>query len=419
MFDFDRWQEVFSTLSHNRVRTFLTAFGVFWGIFLLVVMLGFSKGLWLGATRSMQNLTNNVVYVWGQARALPYRGMKAYSSVPLNVADAEPMRRVAGVKVLAPGIELGGWQAGVPVTRNEYQGHFRILGDFPEFKHFERFHNFEGRLLNERDMRERRKVAVVGDRVREVLFPEKERKRSPIGEYICVRGVYFLVVGTYQTTWPGDSGERALATIHIPFTTFQATYRTNDRVGYFAVELEPDAPALTTEQSLRQVVARNHSVHPEDPTGVGSYNSAKDVERAQRLFAGIVGFTWFVSVATLLAGLLGVSNIMLISIKERTSEFGVRKALGATPGAIVSLVLQEALVLTALAGYAGLVVGVIGLRVANGILKNDDGPLGPPSIELGTAVVAALVVVLGGIVAGVVPARRAVSVPAVEALRVE
>ncbi len=124
------------------MRTFLTACGVFWGIFLLVVMLGFSKGLWLGATRSMQNLTDNVVYVWGQARALPYRGMRAYSSVFLNTGDIEPLARVHGVKVLGPGIELGGWQAGVPVTRNEFQGHFRILGNFPEFEHFERFHDF-------------------------------------------------------------------------------------------------------------------------------------------------------------------------------------------------------------------------------------------------------------------------------------
>lgn len=418
MFEWDRWQEVFATLSHNRVRTFLTACGVFWGIFMLVVMLGFSKGLWLGVTRSMQNLTNNVVYVWGQVRTMPYRGMRAYSSVPLHVRDTEPMRNVPGVKVLAPGIELGGWQAGVPVTRNEFQGHFRILGDFPEFKHFERFHDFQGRLLNETDMAERRKVAVIGDRVREVLFPDKSAA-SVVGEYICVRGVYFLVVGTYHTTWPGESGERALTTIHIPFTTFQATYRMNDRVGFFAVELEADAPAEATEQALRRVLARNHTVHPDDPTGVGSYNSAKDVERARRLFAGIVGFTWFVSIATLLAGLLGVSNIMLVSVRERTSEFGVRKALGATPGAIVGLVLQEALVLTALAGYAGLVAGVIALRVASSFLTPGEGPLGPPAIDLTSAVAAALAVVFGGVVAGVVPARLAVSVPAVEALRVE
>lgn len=419
MFDWDRWQEVFATLSHNRLRTFLTACGVFWGIFLLVVMLGFSKGLWVGATRSMQNLTNNVVYVWGQARSLPYRGMRAYTDVPLDTGDTEALRSVPGVQVVAPGIELGGWQAGVPVTRNEFQGHFRILGDFPEFRHFQRFHNFQGRLINERDVNERRKVAVIGDRVREVLFPDKSSAESAIGEYICVRGVYFLVIGTYETSWPGDSGARALTTIHVPFTTFQSTYGTTDRVGYFAVELSPDASALETEQRLRHVLARNHSVHPDDPSGIGSYNSAKDVERAQRLFAGISGFSWFVSVATLLAGLLGVSNIMLISVKERTSEFGVRKALGATPGSIVSLVLQEAFVLSALAGYTGLVVGVLALRLVGNLLENDDGPLGPPSIELGVALVAALVVVVGGVIAGVAPARRAVSVPAVEALRVE
>ncbi len=161
--------------------------------------------------------------------------------------------------------------------------------------------------------------------------PTKTPSYSPVGEYICVRGVYFLVVGTTHTSSPGESGERALATIHIPFTTFQSTYRTNGRVGYFAVELEPDAPALPTEQALRAVVARNHSVHPEDPTGVGSYNSAKDVERAARLFGGIVSFTWFVSVATLLAGLLGVSNIMLISIKERTSNLVFARRSGQHP----------------------------------------------------------------------------------------
>lgn len=415
--DLDRWHEVLATLGQNKLRTFLTACGVFWGILLLVIMLGFGKGLWLGAVKNMGGLTHNVVYVWGQNTSMPYAGFKPGRWVRLTTADIEPLRtEVPGVRRLAPRFEVGGWQQGLSVTRGEHQGNFTVVGDYPEFLHVGVFTGLQGRFINELDMRHRRKTAVIGQRVQEILFPNGE---DPVGQSIQVRGVSFDVVGTLQVDLPGDDGTRANSTIHVPFPTAQVTFDGDERVGWFAIELDPTAPAAAVEQEVRDLLKRRRGVHPDDKQALGSYNSARDAERARRLFSGIRFFTWFVSIATLMAGLLGVSNIMLISVRERTKEFGVRKALGATPWSIVSLVIQESALLTLLAGYAGFVAGVGVLELATELIASGQSPLGPPSIEIGTGLIATLVIAVGGVVAGVAPARHAAAIRPVEALRAE
>jgi putative ABC transport system permease protein len=416
MIDLDTWQEVFSTLQKNVLRTVMTAWGIFWGTFMLVVMLGFGNGLELGVTQNMVGFAGNNVFLWGGRTTLAHAGMTPGRSVRLDTDDVDAVRRVDGVEAVAYGVELGGWRDGNNVTYREKTGNFGVKGDTTAFLDVALDRPYLGRFINEYDMRERRKVTVIGEAVRRMLFPDEV---NPIGEYVSVRGVHFQVVGVMDSEQPGDEGDRNNSTLLVPFTSFQAAFNSGSRVGWIGVRALLGVDPIQLERSLRDVLGARHRAHPADQQAVGSFNKSKQHTRAQNLFRGVRAFVWFVCVATLLAGALGVSNIMLISVKERTREFGVRKALGATPGSIVRLVLREAGVLTALAGYLGLVAGVFGLELVGRFVGSGDGPLGAPSIDLTAALVAMLVLAIGGTVAGVAPARHASRIHPVVALRSE
>jgi putative ABC transport system permease protein len=242
---------------------------------------------------------------------------------------------------------------------------------------------------------------------------------DPIGEYLRIRGVYFQIVGVMASLQGGDEAERADNTVVVPFSTFQATFNGRDRVGAMAVRVGEGTDAEQLEQLLRRTLAARHRADPEDPQAIGSFNLSKQHARVRNLFQGVQAFVWFVCVCTLLAGALGVSNIMLISVKERTKEFGVRKALGATPLSVIGLVLQEAGMLTALAGYLGVVGGVLGLELLSRYAASGSGPLAAPSVDLTAALLATLVLVVAGLLAGIAPARHAARIRPVVALRSE
>lgn len=417
MFDLDTWQEVFSTLRKNVLRTVMTAWGVFWGAFMLVLMLGFGTGLQSGVSENMLGFAGNNVYAWGNRTRLPYQGLALGRRVQLNTGDIAALRaQVPELEALDPAIELGGWRDGNNVTRGGETGNFGVQGRFPEAAKVEHIVPYTGRFINDLDIKSRRKTAVIGEAVRRILFKDDE---APIGEFIKIRGVFFQVVGIVKSEEAGQSGDRNDNRIIIPFTSFQTAFNTRDDVGWFGLRLSADADPEQTEASVLQILRTNHRVHPDDRDAVGSYNQGKRFGRVENLFRGIRLFVWFVCATTLLAGALGVSNIMLISVKERTREFGVRKAIGASPGSIVRLVLQEATVLTALAGYLGIVVGVLLLELFPRMLATDSGPMGAPSIDLSAALIAVLVLAVSGAIAGVAPARHAASIQPVVALRSE
>ncbi len=417
MFDWDKWQELLSTLRHNKLRTFLTACGVFWGIFMLVLMLGFGNGLREGVTRNMVGFVTNSVFIWGQRTSMPHKGIQPGRWVKLNNGDVEALeRQLSGVEAVAPRIQLGGWRDGNVVSRREKVGSFGVMGDVPQFADVQGIVVDTGRFINPLDLAEHRKVAVIGAQVRNVLFSEDE---DPIGQTVQIKGVHFRVIGAYTSSRPGQDGERENSTLHIPFSTFQRAFNAKDRVGWFALLAAPGAVAADVERQAREVIRQHHTINPQDEQAIGSYNAGKEYSRVQNLFRGVEFFIWFVSITTLCAGALGVSNIMLVSVKERTREIGVRKALGATPWAITSLVLREALMLTMLAGYVGLFCGVVVLEGARVLMTDLGGPLGAPSIELWAALVACGVLVVTGIVAGIVPARHAARIHPVSALRYE
>lgn len=416
MLDLDAWKEIAASLARNKLRTFLTACGVFWGIFVLIVMLGLGDGLQRGTERNLGDLATRSVFVWSQRTSMPFKGLQPGRYVRFRNADIEAIHGVPGVDAVAPRIQLGGWRDGNNVAFGAKTANFSVLGDYPSFEQVEAFEVRKGRFINSRDLDEARKVCVIGDEVQRVLFGET----AAIGKYLMIQGVYFQVVGEVSSDKAGDQGERIRSSVFVPFSTFQRAFNQRDRVGWFALTASDDAPAEEVEASVRALLAARHKVDPRDEQALGSFNAAKEFGRVQGLFRGIRGFVWLVGILTLLSGVLGVSNILLITVKERTREIGVRKALGATPRAIVGMILKEAVALTSLAGYLGLVAGVAVLELLTVVVeKLPNAPLNRPEVDLSVALGAALVLVVSGAIAGIVPAHHAARISPVEALRAE
>jgi putative ABC transport system permease protein len=316
VFDADKWQEVIDTLRKNKLRTLLTAAGVFWGIFMLIVMLGFGSGFQRGIQTNVATFSHNSVYVWAERTSMAYDGLPPGRWVPFKTADIEPIRQIEGVEYLAPRIELGGWRDGSNVVRGNKTGNFSVNGDYPQFVMIQSLDFLAGRFINELDIQDRRKVAVIGKNVRDVLF---EAGEDPIGQYLKIRGVYFQVVGLFQTHQTGDEGDRQDQTIFVPFTTFQQAFNTGDTVGWFALTAHAHLSAVDIEKKVVTLLKQRHRIHPDDTQAVGSFNAAEEWGKITGLFAGINAFLWLVGIMTLLAGVLGVSNIMLIVVKRSGS----------------------------------------------------------------------------------------------------
>jgi putative ABC transport system permease protein len=417
MFDLDSWQEVWATLRKNRLRAALTACGVFWGMFMLMVLLGLGRGLERGVVKSLGGMALHSVYVWSQRTSMPYRGLQPGRYVKFTNQDIETIRRVPGVEYVAPRLQLGGWRDGQNITHGAKTGNFNVVGDVPEFPLVEPLIFERGRFINQRDMLEERKVAVIGELVLAQLFRPGE---SPIGQYIQVNGVNFLVVGQLKSLKSGDDGEKLSATVYVPFSTFQGAFNQRDHVGWFTVGAAPDYPAVWVEDSIKQALAEKHRIHPSDVQAFGSFNAADKFEKIEGLFRGIKAFVWMVGVLTLLAGMLGVSNILLITVKERTREIGIRKALGATPASIVAMVVKESLLLTALAGYLGLIGAVLTLEgFAKVLMRLPEAPVSRPEVDFSAALLAQSLLIAAGLIAAIMPARHAARVHPVEALRSE
>ena len=417
MFDLDRWQEIAGVMRKNKLRTLLTASGVFWGMFMLVLMLGMGNGLEKGVSANMLGFATNAVHVWGRRTTMPYQGMRPGRRIGYDNDDTPALQAIPDVEYLAPRNQLGGYRGGANVIRGTKTGNFAVMGDAPDYAKIQPMNFQDGRFINPLDMEDHRKVAVLGGQVVAELF---ERGEDPIGEYVRINGVYFQVVGWFEPEQAGDDADRFSATIHVPFSTFQRVFNYGDRVGWFAMTGKAHVSGSELEEQVRQVLAARHSIHPGDAQAIGSFNAEEEFGKVTKLFAGIRFLVWFVGIATMLSGVVGVSNIMLIVVKERTREIGLRRAIGATPASVVLLIVQEAIVLTMLAGYSGLVAGVGFLELVGWLIgPNAGGTLGQPEIDVLAAVGAAFVLVIAGAFAGVIPARGASRIKPVDALRAE
>ncbi len=417
MFDLDKWKEIWATLRSNRLRTFLTAFGVFWGILMLMAMLGFGSAIQSGSKRQMKGMATNLLFCWGQQTTESYDGLPPGRAVRFNTDDIELLRKLPAIEWLAPRLQLGGWQNNFTVSHESKNGTFTVMADYPALKNIIAFEYDAGRFINDRDIAESRKVVVIGKSVRDQLFEPDE---NPIGKYIKISGVYFEVVGLTRTLRSGGQGERDSNTLFVPFTTLKNSFNMGNRVGFFALTAKPGTDGPELERQVKETLKRHHRIAPTDDLAIGSFNMFVMFGKFQTFFLVLSIVSWVVGGATLLAGVIGVSNIMLITVKERTKEIGVRKALGATPFSIVSMVMKESIVLTIIAGLLGVAAGVGLLAATEAVLANmPDSPLGPPNIGLGTVSIAMGILVAAGAIAGVMPASHAASIKPIEALRAE
>ncbi|MFI5218752.1 MAG: ABC transporter permease [Bacteroidia bacterium] len=416
MFDIDKWQEIYSTLRKNPLRTILTAFGVFWGIFMLVIMLGSGNGLKNGVNQDFAGVKTNSFFVWAQRTSKPYLGMQPGRMFNYDNDDAVALKSIPELSVVAPRNQLGGYENVNTVIRGKKNGAFDIMGDYPQYNKIEARKMTDGRFINELDIKEKRKVAVIGSQVRDILF---EKTENAINDYIIINGIYFKVIGIFNPSGSGEDSEEQAKTIHVPFTSFQNAFNYGNRVGFFAITSKENIPASEAEDKVIALLKQRHKIAPEDQLAIGHWNMEKEFGKIQGLFMGISMLVWIVGIGTLLAGVIGVSNIMLIVVKERTKEIGIRRAIGAPPTAIVTQIILESVVLTSVAGYFGLVLGVGLLEVVSSAIGTSGGMFRNPEVDINIALKALTILIISGALAGLMPARRAVSVTTVDALRSE
>jgi putative ABC transport system permease protein len=416
MFDLDRWQEIYATITKHKLRTALTCFGVFWGIFMLVVMLGASKGFENGVMSTL-DIAANSVFVWSQKTSEPYKGLQPGRFIRFKTEDVEALReQVPELEVIAPRNMVGGT---LTIGRGTKTASFNVFGDYPDFFKVKPMDMLQGRFINSKDIYEKRKVIVVGEQVIKELFKEDERV---LGEYIEINGIFFKVVGVFRSKGRGEDIVEDAKTIFMPHSSMQQSFNQGKDIYWFAFLPKKGVPASLVERRVKEVLAERHWVAPTDLKAFGSANVEEQFNKIQGLFQGIAGFSWIVSIGTILAGIIGVSNIMLIVVKERTKEIGVRKALGATPWSIISLVITESVVITAFAGYLGLLLGVGLVEGINSLLKanNAEGEFfANPEVNMSVAIASLILLVIVGAMAGLIPASKAAKVNPVVALKDE
>jgi putative ABC transport system permease protein len=418
--DTDKWQEIFSTLGKHKLRTILTSFGVFWGIFMLTVLLGAGKGLENGATEDNPRVTNSVIMWSGAATQIPYQGMPVGRNIRLRAKDvADIQQHVDSVGFIKGQNSLGLYDALTPyVVYKNKNDSFAVQGAFTGIEDINSLKLIAGRALNEFDEQQRRKVAVIGERVRNQLF---EKDENPVGAHLTLNGISFQVIGVFQSFNPNNK-QAAEETLYIPNDTLRYSFNQVGWVGSFVLIPKPGISAQAMEDDVKKYLSKIKKVDPNEKGVFASYNRQTDHDKVDGLLTGIRFFSWFVAVCTIMAGAIGVGNIMLIVVKERTREIGLRKALGATPFSIVLMIMQESLFIVSIAGYSGLVVGTLLLEGITKVLNASGGNSSffrHPQIDFSTAITALIVLIISGVLASLLPASKAASVNPIIALQDE
>ena len=417
--DVEKWQEIFNTLGRHKLRTTLTAFGVFWGIFMLTALLGAGKGFENGVSDGFPRV-QNTVFIWSQGvTQLPYQGMPTGRQIKLQAEDIDEIsRNVASVGMIKGQNAVGLW-GGVPAytVYKSKNGAFAVQGGFPGLEGIMTMQIDEGRSFDALDEQQRRKVAIIGARVESQLFGKVERA---LGHDVTINGMSFQVIGVFHSLQNGNQQQEE-EKIYLPNDTLRYAFNQVGWVGNFVVLPKPGVQASVAEADVKRYLAKKYRVNPDDKGVFGSFNLQNEFDKVQGLFTGIKMFSWVVAIGTIFAGAIGVGNIMLIVVKERTREIGLRKALGATPASIVLMIMQESLFITAIAGYAGLVVGTLVIQAIATMLgpQGKPGFFSRPAVDFETAVTALVVLITAGVLASLMPARRAAAVNPIVALQEE
>lgn len=413
MFDLDKWQEIFATIRQNKLRTFLTALGVFWGVFMLVFLMGSGQGLQNGVTSQFGLKTKNALFVWSNRTSLPYKGLPPGRYNQLTSDDVIAIRsEIDHIQYMAPRM----WVPSGEITHGDNSAAFDVRGELPDLFHIEAMEMYKGRFINPKDESDRRKVCVIGHRVREVLFePEEE----VIGNSLEIRGTQYKIVGIFKSLQSGEDASEEEQTIYIPLSTAQQITNRHNEINWFVCTVEDDYDAAIVDVQVKELLKKRHRIHPDDPQGIRSDNVAEEFAEVMGLFFGIKFIVWVVGIGSLMAGVIGVGNIMLIIVKERTKEIGIRKAMGATPFSIISMILTESVFITTLAGYFGLIAGMGVILLMNLAVGEGGDFFANPEIDISVGLIAILVLVVSGALTGLIPAMQAANVNPVVALKDE
>ena len=417
MFDYDKWQEIFNTISKNKLRTFLTALGVFWGIFMLVVLMGAGTGFQNGVFSMMGGHARNAMYVWTNPTTMAYDGLQAGRFNWITNDDIEAIENDLGDILEEVSCRLG-LPSGEVAFKDKRES-FEVRGDTPHMLKIDAFDLKEGRFINEKDMEQRRKIVVIGQSVKDQLFGKNEEAIDPIGQFVKIQGIDYMVVGVVASDRKGENANEDNKSIFMPLTTAQQVTNRQGKIGRFVCTINTEYPVVVAEERIKTLLKKRHRIHPEDPRGVGTDNIEEEMKEIMGLFNGINFLVWFVGIGSLLFGIIGVGNIMLIVVKDRTKEIGIRKALGATPRSIVSMILLESVFITTLAGYMGLVVSIAVVYLMKMAAGTDVQFFTNPQIDLQMSVGALIILVIAGALTGLVPALQAANVNPVIALKDE
>lgn len=418
IFDYDTWQEIFSSIAKNKTRTVVTIIGVLWGIFIYITLSGSAKGLDNGFDREFQDMAMNSMFVWPQSTSIPYAGFKIGRSPRLTIQNVKTLKQqVPEIQYIAPR-NARGVRSGPPasVVYGDISRTYNIYGDYPEYTEISTKKIYKGgRFINNSDITNKRKVCVIGERTKKELFEEDD---NPVGKFIRIDNVYFQVVGVHKYN-PGGGFETD-GDIFIPFETFRNLYNTGDKVNWFVIAAYDNADVVAVEKKVKKALKRIHNVSPDDERAFGSFNLGELFNRIKGFADGMTFLSLVVGMATIIAGVIGIGNILLISVKERTKELGVRRALGATPAEVRIQIVLESIFLTLIAGVLGIILGAVALATINFFTQDlADFPYTNPTVPTPLVLGALLIMTVMGTLIGLIPAQRAVSIKPIDALREE
>ncbi|MFC1494004.1 ABC transporter permease [Thermodesulfobacteriota bacterium] len=411
MLNLDTWQEIFSTLSKNKLRAFLTGFSVAWGIFMLIILLGSGSGLENAMRLNFDRHLINSLIVWGGKTTMPYKGLKPGRYIRLTNEDYEQ------VKNNTPEVEIISSRYRLPGSNYvAYKGksvQFQIETVYPGYEAIDLLKILEGRFINNIDIQKNRKIAVISTEVKEELF----KNNNAIGEYIYVNGFFVKVVGVFEDN-DNDTSDQS---VYLPITTAQLIYGGKKDISVLTFTIPASSSvekAVEIEENVRNQISRIHKFDPEDDRAIGISNSIEQLGRIMPIFNSIRLFHWIIGIMTIIAGIVGVSNIMTIAVKERTREIGIRKALGARPVSIIGMIMQEAVLITSASGFIGLLTGIGFLELIRENLPKNEYFYNPEA-DITVAISATVLLIVAGILAGFFPARRAAKIKPIVALRDE
>ena len=411
LFDSDTWQEIYDSIRKNKVRTSITIIGVLWGIFLLVVLLGAARGMENGFKKLFGNFATNSVFVWTQSTDTPFKGFQEGRRFSLTMNDIEVLKSeyTKEIKLLAPRNQTNNL-----VIKDFKSGNFKVSGDYPILDQIQKKQLLYGRFLNENDISSIAKVAVISEDMYKQLFDKDE---LPIGQYIKINSISYKVIGVYKPSNTIDfDGDCA----YIPFSTFKKVYNTANKVDWMMITAHEGTDIEQMESDVLLTLKGLHKVHPDDERAFGSVNLGKEIGKVTGFITGMQFLTWFVGIATLIAGIFAIGNILLITVKERTKEIGIRRAIGATPKSIRQQIVLESVFLTTVAGMLGIIFGSIVLFIIDTAFgQGEDAALVNPTVDIPIILIAFATLIVLGTLIGLIPAHMATVVKPIEALREE